>query len=190
MRIAQLVLIGVPDSSCAWSTSCLAASAARAASARQVIDGSRAPDPRLRAPALARPDPALPAREAGEGVLAAARRRGQLGRVARGRAAARAIGGSGPRRHALVRGPDRDRGLDRSGAELRRRSTSSTSSSRATWGAGRSRRSTSADAAVRGHRLFALGELDEIVLHPPIQRFLARWRPGDPTVYLGPLWAP
>jgi 8-oxo-dGTP diphosphatase len=49
---------------------------------------------------------------------------------------------------------------------------------------------TSADAAVRGHRLFALGELDEIVLHPPIQRFLARWRPGDPSVYLGPLWAP
>ncbi len=48
---------------------------------------------------------------------------------------------------------------------------------------------TSADAAVRGHRLFALGELDEVVLHPPIQRFVARWRPGDPTVYLGPLWA-
>lgn len=49
---------------------------------------------------------------------------------------------------------------------------------------------TSADAAVRGHRLFALDDLDEIVLHPPIQRFLARWRPADPTVYLGPLWAP
>jgi 8-oxo-dGTP diphosphatase len=49
---------------------------------------------------------------------------------------------------------------------------------------------TSADAAVRGHRLFSLGELDEVVLHPPIQRFVARWRPGDPTVYLGPLWAP
>jgi ADP-ribose pyrophosphatase YjhB (NUDIX family) len=48
---------------------------------------------------------------------------------------------------------------------------------------------TSADAAVRGHRLFALGELDEVVLHPPIQRFVTRWRPGDPTVYLGPLWA-
>jgi hypothetical protein len=28
-----------------------------------------------------------------------------------------------------------------------------------------------------------------VVLHPPIQRFLARWQPGDPTVYLGPLWA-
>ncbi len=49
---------------------------------------------------------------------------------------------------------------------------------------------TSADAAVRGHRLFGLGELDDIVLHPPIQRFLARWTPGDPVVYLGPLWAP
>ncbi|MFN2469258.1 MAG: NUDIX domain-containing protein [Gaiellaceae bacterium] len=49
---------------------------------------------------------------------------------------------------------------------------------------------TSADAAVRGHRLFSVAELDEIVLHPPIQRFLARWQPGDPVVYLGPLWAP
>ena len=49
---------------------------------------------------------------------------------------------------------------------------------------------TSADAAVRGHGLFTQGELDELVLHPPIQRFLARWRPGDATVYLGPLWAP
>jgi ADP-ribose pyrophosphatase YjhB (NUDIX family) len=49
---------------------------------------------------------------------------------------------------------------------------------------------TSADAAVRGHRLFSAPELDEIVLHPPIQRFLARWQPGDPVVYLGALWAP
>jgi len=49
---------------------------------------------------------------------------------------------------------------------------------------------TSSDAAIRGHRLFALSELDDVVLHPPIQRFLARWRPGDPVVYLGPLWAP
>jgi 8-oxo-dGTP diphosphatase len=49
---------------------------------------------------------------------------------------------------------------------------------------------TSQDAAVRGHRLFGLDELESVVLHPPIQRFLARWRPGDPVVYLGPLWAP
>lgn len=49
---------------------------------------------------------------------------------------------------------------------------------------------TSQDAAVRGHRLFDVAELDETVLHPPIQRFLARWRPGDPVVYLGPLWVP
>jgi ADP-ribose pyrophosphatase YjhB (NUDIX family) len=49
---------------------------------------------------------------------------------------------------------------------------------------------TSHDAAVRGHRLFGVDELDGIVLHPPIQRFLARWQPGDPVVYLGALWAP
>jgi 8-oxo-dGTP diphosphatase len=48
----------------------------------------------------------------------------------------------------------------------------------------------SQDVAVRGHRLFAVVELEEIVLHPPIQRFLARWRPADPVVYLGPLWVP
>jgi 8-oxo-dGTP diphosphatase len=51
-------------------------------------------------------------------------------------------------------------------------------------------RVASQDAAVRGHRLFDFGELDDVVLHPPIQRFLARWRPGDPIVYLGPLWVP
>jgi len=49
---------------------------------------------------------------------------------------------------------------------------------------------TSRDAAVRGHRLFSPDELDEVVLHPPIQRFLQRWTPGDPAVYLGVLWAP
>jgi hypothetical protein len=49
---------------------------------------------------------------------------------------------------------------------------------------------TSQDAAVRGHRLFDRAELDDVVLHPPIQRFLRRWEPGDPAVYLGSLWAP
>jgi 8-oxo-dGTP diphosphatase len=49
---------------------------------------------------------------------------------------------------------------------------------------------TSQDAAVRGHRLFGLDELPDVVLHPPIQRFLARWQPGDPVAYLGSLWAP
>lgn len=48
----------------------------------------------------------------------------------------------------------------------------------------------SRDAAVRGHRLFELDELSEIPLHPPIQRFLRRWQPGDPVVYLGAMWAP
>jgi ADP-ribose pyrophosphatase YjhB (NUDIX family) len=49
---------------------------------------------------------------------------------------------------------------------------------------------TSQDAAVQGHRLFTVDELDAVVLHPPIQRFLRRWEPGDPAVYLGALWAP
>jgi ADP-ribose pyrophosphatase YjhB (NUDIX family) len=49
---------------------------------------------------------------------------------------------------------------------------------------------SSQDAAVRGHRLFDVEELDRVVLHPPIQRFLRRWQPGDPVAYLGPLWAP
>ena len=47
----------------------------------------------------------------------------------------------------------------------------------------------SQDAAVRGHRLFGLDDLDDVVLHPPIQRFVQRWRPGDPAAYLGALWA-
>jgi ADP-ribose pyrophosphatase YjhB (NUDIX family) len=47
----------------------------------------------------------------------------------------------------------------------------------------------SQDDAVRGFRLFGHDELDAIALHPPIQRFLRRWRPGDPCVYLGSVWA-
>jgi 8-oxo-dGTP diphosphatase len=47
----------------------------------------------------------------------------------------------------------------------------------------------SSDDAVRGHRLFEPDELDALVLHPPIARFLSRFRPGDPCVYLGARWA-
>jgi hypothetical protein len=42
---------------------------------------------------------------------------------------------------------------------------------------------------VRGARLFTLEEIGEVVLHPPITRFVQRWQPGDPAVYLGSLWA-
>jgi 8-oxo-dGTP diphosphatase len=49
---------------------------------------------------------------------------------------------------------------------------------------------TSSDAAVWNHRLFDVDELSGLALHPPIQRFLARWQPGDPMVYLGAIWAP
>ena len=51
-------------------------------------------------------------------------------------------------------------------------------------------RVTSRRRAVRNHRLFDVDELAGLALHPPIQRFLSRWQPGDPTVYLGSLWAP
>jgi ADP-ribose pyrophosphatase YjhB (NUDIX family) len=44
------------------------------------------------------------------------------------------------------------------------------------------------DAAVRGLRLFSIDELEDVVLHPPIKRFVQRWQPGDPAVYLGSLW--
>ena len=49
---------------------------------------------------------------------------------------------------------------------------------------------TSTDEAVSGHRLFRFEELTGIVLHPPIQRVLQRWQPGDPAAYLGALWTP
>jgi ADP-ribose pyrophosphatase YjhB (NUDIX family) len=45
------------------------------------------------------------------------------------------------------------------------------------------------DAAVKGARLFAPEELADVVLHPPISRFVSRWQTGDPAVYLGSLWA-
>jgi ADP-ribose pyrophosphatase YjhB (NUDIX family) len=49
---------------------------------------------------------------------------------------------------------------------------------------------TSHDEAVRGHRAFLLRELETVMLHPPIHRFLQRWQPGDPATYLGALWVP
>jgi ADP-ribose pyrophosphatase YjhB (NUDIX family) len=48
----------------------------------------------------------------------------------------------------------------------------------------------SQDDAVRGHRAFLVRELETITLHPPIQRFLQRWQPGDPAAYLGEMWLP
>jgi ADP-ribose pyrophosphatase YjhB (NUDIX family) len=45
------------------------------------------------------------------------------------------------------------------------------------------------EPAIRGLRLFGIDEIGELVLHPPITRFVQRWEPGDPAVYLGSLWA-
>ena len=147
------------------------------------------PAPRLRAAALARPDPALPAGEAGEGVLAPAGRR-------RGAAARRLT-------EALRRELGEEVGI---GDELLFEGPIAVAESIApNWTPGDrhvvhiifasdlSDRSLedveTQDAAVRGARLFSLDELDEIVVHPPIKRFLQRWQPGDPAVYLGSLWA-
>ena len=49
---------------------------------------------------------------------------------------------------------------------------------------------TSEDEAVSGHRAFRPSELEGVAVHPPIQRFLQRWQPGDPAVYLGEMWVP
>src|SRR4051812_35672641 len=52
------------------------------------------------------------------------------------------------------------------------------------WGAAVSARSREEGetraAATHAARLFSPPELEEIVLPPPIKRFLGRWRPGDP----------
>jgi hypothetical protein len=43
---------------------------------------------------------------------------------------------------------------------------------------------------VRDVRVVPRLELRDIPLHPPIGRFLERWRSGDPFVHLGALWSP
>src|SRR4051794_27186797 len=51
---------------------------------------------------------------------------------------------------------------------------------------GRSRETApSQAAAVRGPRLSPPAAREGVVPPPPIQRFLQRWTPGDPAVYLG-----
>ena len=89
---------------------------------------------------------------------------------------------------AAARGPDRDRRLDRAGRALDTKHVVHIIFAGEIEGSLEA--VTSSDNAVRGHRLFALDELDGIVLHPPIQRFLRRWQPGDPAAYLGALWIP
>ena len=48
----------------------------------------------------------------------------------------------------------------------------------------------SSDPAVRDVRVVRRPELADLPLHPPIGRFLERWRSGDPFVHLGALWTP
>ena len=69
------------------------------------------------------------------------------------------------------------------------RSTSCTSSSRAISAGGRSRRSHRGTRPCAGTVSSRSPISTTSSLHPPIQRFLSRWQPGDPAVYLGELWA-
>ncbi len=46
----------------------------------------------------------------------------------------------------------------------------------------------SSDPAVRDVRVVRRSSSAISHLHPPIGRFLERWRPGDPFVHLGALW--
>ena len=90
--------------------------------------------------------------------------------------------------HGPARRPDRGRRVDRPGLaagrpprrphHLRRRPLEPLAGGRRVQ-----------DPVIRGARLFSLDELQEIVLHPPMKRFVERWLPGDPAVYLGSLWA-
>ncbi len=105
-------------------------------------------------------------------------------------AAPGAPGGARHQRRAAARGAGGARRLDRAG-EQRALAKHVVHIIFAADLTGRSLEAvTSEDAAVRGHRLFTFDELHEVVLHPPIQRFLERWQPGDPVAYLGALWAP
>ena len=190
MRIAQLVVLAVPQRR--------ARRGRRAAGSERGVRGfgSSAHDdgePRIRVSALLRwqrprsCSAGTRSRARSTGCCrAAASRRGDPRR----RAAPRAAGGGRDRRRAR-----RSRGRSRSSTRSRPQGSSRAKHVvhivfASDLGDRSLERVTSADAAVRGHRLFSLDELDEIVLHPPIQRFLGRWQPGDPVVYLGALWAP
>ena len=48
----------------------------------------------------------------------------------------------------------------------------------------------STDPAVRDVRVVQRPDLADLPRHPPIGRFLERWRAGDPFVHLGALWTP
>ena len=76
------------------------------------------------------------------------------------------------------RGAGRARRLDLAAAQRCARSTSCTSSSPPTSAAGRSRRSPRRTPPSAATGCSTLEELDDVVVHPPIQRFLRRWRPA------------
>ena len=188
MRIAQLLVVPVPRGPARGGRR---AAGERARRARLRLVGGlarvRAAHPRLRDPALARPAAAVPPREGGEGRLAPPRGRRQAGESlleALERELHEEVGVEPPSFEgpvALVDSIAPDRSI---------RAKHVVHVIFAGDLDGSLEGVASQDAAVSGHRLFSVDELDGIVLHPPIARFLQRWRPGDPAAYLGRMWVP
>ena len=181
MRIAQLVVVPVAAARAdGGDRAARRASAASGASAARPTDAARAAHPGLGRPPLGGPRPALPAREGGTGeywLLPG-------GGVNSGESLVEALRREldeevGDRGRPDLRGPGRRRRLDRAEAGVRRQARRPHHLRRRPLRA-LARAVTSTDAAVRGHRLFDADELDGVVLHPPLQRFLAALAAGRP----------
>ena len=194
MRIAQLVVIRRARAS-SWSRSTELPESERGVRGFGPRRLMALREPRIRVSAILRwQDRILLCRheKPGAAVLAAARRRRQVRREPRSRrCSASWPRRSGSRTRSPVEGPiaivDSISPERRSSSQARRPHHLRRRPQRA-LARGASPRS---DDAVRGHRLFdAARSSTDVVIHPPIQRFLRRWQPGDPTVYLGSLWAP
>ena len=110
-------------------------------------------------------------------LLPGRRRRGRGDARAR-RCTASSARSSGSGTTLALRGPDRRRRVDRARLDARRPARRPRHLRRRPLeplARGRRERTT---PAVRGTRLFSLDELEEIVVHPPMKRFVERWRPG------------
>ena len=196
MRIAQLVVVPIAAVEAGRDARANRQRARRsAASARRgSVEAAMRPEPRVRVSAILRwHDRILLCRHEKRGaehwlLPGGGVRSGESLTQALLARARRGDGADRGRRRAAGRGPGRDRRLDLAGAqplvEARRPHRLRGRARRLARRGRLPRRGGARPPAVRPD------ELDGIALHPPIRRFLRRWQPGDPCVYLGSLWAP